>query len=97
MIVVPEIRADIGDLLDRLDHLGFRVVDARYFPESFGNWQVELVGSCAFRLFKDRSQFMIDADRRSLEPAGLWRAFDDRDEFTRRVLAWAATSEGDRR
>ena len=87
-MVEPEIRADVGLLLDRLCGLGFRVAATRYDAEAFGNWYVDLVGPRALRLSKDRSQFMVRGDRQSLEPAGLWRGFDDLEEFSRRVLAW---------
>jgi hypothetical protein len=89
-MIAPEIRAEIGFLLEALAGLGYWVVAADYSPESFGNWVVELAGPTAFRICKDRSQFMITADRQSLERAGLWRAVDDREEFARLVLAWAA-------
>lgn len=89
-MTAPEIRADIGFLLDRLAGLGYRVVASEYSPECFGNWVVDLAGPRAFRISKDRSQFMVTADRQSLERADLWRAFDDPEEFARLVLAWTA-------
>jgi hypothetical protein len=89
-MISPEIRADIGILLEKLAGLGYRVVASEYSPESFGNWVVDLTGPSAFRMTRDRSQFLIIADRHSMERAGLWRAFDDREEFARLVLAWAA-------
>jgi hypothetical protein len=89
-MIAPEIRAEIGVLLDQLARLGYRVVGFRYSPECFGNWVVELAGPKAFSMCKDRSQFMVSAGRESLERAGLWRALDDREEFARLVLAWAA-------
>jgi len=89
-MIAPAIRADIGVLLDQLARLGYPVVDSRYSPECFGNWVVELAGPNVFRMCKDRSQSMVTADRRSLERADLWRAFDDREAFARLVLAWAA-------
>lgn len=92
--VESEVRRDIGVLLDELTSLGYRVISASYSPESFGNWTVTLAGPKRFRLTKERSQFIIWGDRgreeRSLERAGLSQAFDDPEEFTRRVLAWAA-------
>jgi hypothetical protein len=89
-MIAPEIRTDIGLLLDRLAGLGYWVVASDYSPESFGNWVVDLAGPAAFRIGRDRSQFMVTADRQSLERADLWRAIDDREEFARLVLAWAA-------
>jgi hypothetical protein len=92
-MIAPEIRADIGLLLDRLAALGYWVVASDYSPECFGNWVVELAGPTAFRICKDRSQFMVTADRQSLERADLWRAVDDRAEFARLMLAWAAAQK----
>ena len=83
------IREDIGDLLDRLAELGVHVSSAQK-SESFGNWYVELSGSIQCRLIKDRGQFLVEADRELLEPAGLWRAFEDRKEFARLVIEWAS-------
>lgn len=93
-MTAPEIRADIGPLLDKLAGLGYRVVASEYSPECFGNWVVDLAGPTAFRMCRDRSQFVVTADRQSLERADLWRAIDDREEFTRLVLAWAAGEPG---
>ena len=87
--MAPEIREDIGDLLDRLAELGVRVSSAQR-SKSFGNWSVELSGSIRCRLIRDRGQFSVAADREVLEPAGLWRVFEDRLEFARLVLEWAS-------
>jgi hypothetical protein len=89
-MVEPHIRADIGPLLDTLAGLGYQVVASSYSPGNFGDWVVELAGPTAFRMFKDRSRFIVGGDRQALEPAGLWRAFEDPAEFSRVVLAWAA-------
>ncbi|MFN0058038.1 MAG: hypothetical protein ACKVX7_06240 [Planctomycetota bacterium] len=89
-MIAPEIRAYIGLLLDKLAGLGCRVVASEYSPECFGNWVVDLTGPTAFRMCRDRSQFMVTADRQSIERADLCRAFDDREEFASLVLAWAA-------
>jgi hypothetical protein len=66
------------------------VTASQYSEQCFGDWVVELTGRKSFRLVRDRSQYMVGGDRASLEPAGLWRAFDDRDEFVRLVVRWAA-------
>jgi hypothetical protein len=89
-MIAPEILADIGPLLDALLGRGYRVVASEYSPEHFGNWFVDLAGPSAFRLCRDRSQFIVSAERRLLEPAGLWRAYDDVADFSQRVLAWTA-------
>lgn len=89
-MIAPKIRADIGSLLEGLAGLGYRIVASQYSPESFGNWVVDLTGPTTFRICKDRSQFIVTADQQSLERAGLLRAFDDREEFSRLVLEWAA-------
>lgn len=87
--VAPEIREDCGALIDELAVLGYRVVASTYSAASFGDYEVEFVGPVRFHITRDRSQYIVDADRGSLERAGLWRAFDDRAEFARMVLAWA--------
>ena len=85
-----EIRADIGTLLDHLAAAGFRPVGSRYEPASFGDYLVDFRGPTgSLRITRDRGQYMLEGDRGELESAGLWRAFDDRDEFTQRLTDWA--------
>jgi hypothetical protein len=87
-MVEPEIRSEVGVLLDRLHGIGFGVVASRYDSESFGNWYVDLFkGSRTLRLSKDRGLFSVNGDRQSLAPTGLWHAFNDREQFSRLVLA----------
>jgi hypothetical protein len=88
--VEPEIRADVGPMLDQLAAYGYRLESSTYSPECFGNWVIQLKGPRAIRLFKDRSQFMVSGDRSTLDEVGLSRAFDDPEEFSKLVLAWAA-------
>ncbi|MBK9387720.1 MAG: hypothetical protein IPN34_23135 [Planctomycetes bacterium] len=88
--IAAQIRADIGPLLQELAGLGYQVVASAYTPKRFGNWVVDLRGPSAFRMCKDRSQFLVIADRRVMEQAGLWRSFDDPEEFAHSVLAWVA-------
>lgn len=89
-MIAPEIRADIGPLLDELAGRGYQVVASKYDAQVFGNWVVELIGPTTFDMCKDRSQFMVYADNRVVELAVRQGAFHDRTEFVRLVLAWAA-------
>jgi hypothetical protein len=89
-MIAPEILADVGPLLADLEEIGYRVVASQYDRECFGNWVVDLAGPNVFRITKDRSQYLVDADKASLDRAGLCHAFDDRAEFARLLLAWAA-------
>lgn len=89
-MIAPEIRADAGPLLDELERLGYQVAAAEYSAESFGNWYIDMAGPKAFRMIKDRGQFLVDGEEDALRRAGLWRAFDDRAEFLRLIRDWAA-------
>ena len=88
-MIESEIENDIGQLLGALHKAGYRVDSTRYDAAAFGNWWVELSGPTNFSLFKDRGQYMVEGPRDDLEKAGLWRAFDDCGEFTKRLLEWA--------
>jgi hypothetical protein len=45
-------------------------------------------GSRTIRVIKDRSQWMLVGEQNQLERAGLWRAFDDTQEFRDALLAY---------
>jgi hypothetical protein len=84
-----EIVQDLQGLLDRLNALGCVPAGGRYDPDVFGNYYVNFSGRKGpFRIIRDRSQYMVEGDRAVLERAGLWRAFDDREEFAARLLSW---------
>jgi|SRR5271156_4442983 len=92
-----EIQGDIGALMSKLQLLGWTVTDSRYEANLFGNWYVDLEGRCpAIRLVKDRSQYMVrEVPIEILKAAGLWRAFDDLEEFQAAVVRWTETLNAD--
>jgi hypothetical protein len=62
---------------------------AKYEPQSFGDYYGILSGPNGFvRLIRDRSKYCVDGEQKDLEPVGLWGAFDNREEFTMKVLSW---------
>jgi hypothetical protein len=95
--VAPEIQAEIGMLVSTLQALGWTLSDSRYDAKVFGNWYVDLEGfGSAIRLVKDRSQYMVrEVPIETLKTAGLWKAFDDLEEFQAAVSRWAETLNGD--
>jgi hypothetical protein len=90
MRIPNEVEEDIGELIRTIHSLGAEVTDARYDAQSFGNYEVSFhTPKVAFRITRDRSQYMIHGpERRQLEQAGLWRAFDRRIEFEETLLEW---------
>jgi hypothetical protein len=88
-MVADEITADLGELVAELGMHGFEVVRSRYDSQAFGNFYLDFeAGDRRFRIVRDRLQYFVKADREILDPAGLWRAFDDKGEFQRAVVAW---------
>jgi hypothetical protein len=95
--VAPEIQADIGALISNLQALGWRATNSHYDAKVFGNWYVDLESSGSpIRLIKDRSQYMVDrVTVEVLKAAGLWKAFNDLEEFQAAVTRWAEMLHGD--
>jgi hypothetical protein len=87
------IARDIGSLLDELGTLGLRVTDSRYDPDAFGNYLVDLDSPLGWlRIVCERRQYILHGPSREvLEGAGLWRAFDSKDEFATALLRWLRT------
>jgi hypothetical protein len=86
------IQADIGTLIAELEALGLEVTASRYDAQAFGNYYIDLSGTAgSIRITRDRGQYMIDADERQLRQRGLFRAFDDLEEFRVAVLAYVRT------
>jgi len=89
----PEIDDDLKEVAFRLEALGFSATQST-FSASFGDYFVDLVGrGRQLRIVRDRSQYFVDADRDDLERAGLWRTFEDRDEFLTRLLTWLSNAK----
>jgi hypothetical protein len=86
-----EIDQEAGALLQQLYAVGWKVSVSHYDANSFGNWYVDLrFSNLMIRLFKDRSQYMIDGPpKKELEAAGLRKAFEDMEEFQHAVIKWA--------
>jgi hypothetical protein len=89
--LLHEVAREVGALISQLQAAGWTVSFARYDPRAFGNWYVDLChADDNIRLMKDRSQYMFEGPTiKELQAAGLWRAFDDLDEFCRAVIHWA--------
>ena len=90
-----EVAAEAGDLLRALGQAGWTIYGGRYDADTMGNWYVDLRRSDQrMRLVKDRSQYMVtNVPGEVLKAAGLWKAFDDWQEFRAAVLGWAEHSE----
>jgi hypothetical protein len=87
----PDIVRDIGDLICRLEALGFNPQASAYDPQVMGNWYADFSGSKrSVRIIKDRSQYFVEGDRKELEPFGLWRAFNDPRELEKKMISWLA-------
>lgn len=86
-----EIQSEAGGLFSDLLTSGWIIAACQYDPNCFGNWRVDLArNGRALRLVKDRSQYMIAGPpMEDLENAGLWKAFNDLEEFRRTVSRWA--------
>ena len=87
-VIAEEVRQDIAGLIDALSNAGY-AAEGTYDAKDFGNWYVDVAGPRQFRLIKDRRQYLIDGPEDSLRAAGLWRAFNSREEFQTAVLRWA--------
>src|SRR5579875_1572046 len=87
-----EVAGQAGDLLRPLGQAGWTTCGGRYDADTMGNWYVDLRRlDQRMRLVKDWSQYMVtDVPPEVLKPAGLWKAFDDWQEFRAAVLKWAA-------
>jgi hypothetical protein len=92
------VEAEAASLLAELRGLGWTISADRYDPQHFGNWWIDLQrAGRTIRLVKDRSQYMFDGPpAEELKAAGLWKAFDDFEEFRQAVIQWV-NPPGDRR
>ena len=91
-MISDSIQADIGALIAELEALGLEVTASQYDAQAFGNYYIDLSGTAGpIRITRDRGQYLIDADERQLRQRGLFRAFDDLEEFRVAVLTYART------
>jgi hypothetical protein len=86
-----EVEAEAGELIAELHSAGWTVSRSHYDARVFGNWYVDLRrADLTLRLVKDRSQYMVDGlPINEIKAAGLWRAFDDLEDFRHTVVKWA--------
>ncbi len=91
----PEIAQDIGPLLDALSELHVNIRASAYDGKHFGNYYVDLDASgTAFRIIRDRGQYIIEAQTDQLRTLGLFRAFNTREEIREAALKFVrAASE----
>jgi hypothetical protein len=81
--------SEIEELVDALAGLGFPLVRYSEEPRAFNNFYADFSnGSVCFRVIRDRSQFMVDGEKRTLELSGLWKAFDNQSTFEQALLKW---------
>ena len=77
----PKIRAELSELIEFLETLGYTCISSEYSPGAFGNFYLDLVGrKGSIRLIRDKSQYSIDGTNLDVT--------EDRDEFTAAVILW---------
>lgn len=86
-----EIAQEAGELISELQIKGWEISEAKYDARAFGNWYVDLCrANDCIRLTKDRSQYIISGPSiPQMQATGLWKAFDDLEEFRHSVVRWA--------
>lgn len=88
---IPQEAIDgLGTILPALAALGYAPTEGSYWPESFGDYFVTFTGphKHTFRIILDRGQYIVDGQQDELTNAGLWQAFNRRDELETRLLDW---------
>lgn len=79
----------LGTLGQSLAALGFRAQVQDYAPEVFGNFVVRFEKhGRELTITRDRGQFILGGDRATLEPVGLWRAFESATELEEPLIRW---------
>ena len=81
---------DIEEFVKVLSHAGFSLVRYSEEPRAFDNLYADFSnGQTTFRVVRDRSQWMVDGEKQLLERYGLWKAFDDQQEFESALFRFA--------
>jgi len=87
-----EIIEDINIYIGKLEDAGYQLVGGHYDTEHFGNYIARFANaSVSIQVIRDRGQYRVDGLRWQLEPAGLWRTFNDRVEFYQTLLRFIAS------
>jgi hypothetical protein len=79
---------ELDVLIDALKSLGLELVRASSGTMDSGTATFE-AGGLTIEVVKDRSQWMLEGDKQGLEPAGLWRAFDNTAQFRDALIEYA--------
>ena len=85
------VESDIGSLISRLMDHGYKVELMNEGP--MHSYQVALLGPRKLTITADKGQLFVEGDRAELEAAGLWKAFDDNQEFESSVLKFLGVAE----
>jgi hypothetical protein len=80
---------DFDDLLSEISKFGYSIASYSEEPRSFGDFVVTISkGERSHTISCDRSQLMLKGERYELEPFGLWKAFDSKEEFKNALIAF---------
>jgi hypothetical protein len=83
--IPPSVVQDIGPLCEALSARGFIHASSQLGP--MHSYVVRFVhGRDTLTIVADKGQLQLDGDYALLSSIGMWRAFDDYEEFTRCVL-----------
>jgi len=85
-----EVERALAPLMPVLTAAGLSPVRWVYSETSFGNFAVDFLRlDRVITLTRDRGQFMLSGDdRKSMEAAGLWRAFDLAEDMLPHLSKW---------
>ena len=85
-----EVERALAPLMPVLTAAGLSPVKWVYSEQSFGNFAVDFIRlDRVITLTRDRGQFMLSGDdRKSMEAAGLWRAFDSAEDMLPHLSKW---------
>ena len=87
--IAPEVKKEVGTVISKLKEAGWKVTASLHDPKLFGNWYVDLYrAGISMRIVKDRSPYMVSGPQQEVKAAGLWRAFDNLEEFVGAFLHW---------
>jgi len=84
----PNIASELGPLAGALAKEGFGPVACEE-SACFGNFTATFSnGKRSVVVCRDRGQFHVEGERKSLEPAGLWRSFHGSRELLSPLVLW---------
>ena len=87
------VRQDLGDVLAQLASEGLEPAACQFNQEAFGNYVVQFQGgNVALEITRDRSQYFLGGNRRTLDSLGLWRALESKQELTSGLRTYLAAA-----